>query len=371
MKKKVRVLQFPIANSKGGITQYALRNWKFINRDKFQFDFATMSKTLDFAEELEQSGCKVYYISCYAEENEKKFVDEFRKILLVGHYDVIHLHTKQWKSFNVEKIASEVGVPKIIVHAHSSGIDTLDDERRKAETELHYSMRKMLTDEIATDFWACSRLAADFLYGTRISRDKVVVMNNAIELSVYAYDKRIREQYRRELKLEDKLVIGNVGRLVYQKNQEFLLSVFKEICEMRKDCVLLLVGEGEKETEYRQYVEENNLAEQVVFLGHRKDVSCLLQAMDLFCLPSRFEGLPLVLIEAQAAGVKCLYSNTITKEVELTENIKQLALNVDVWKKEILAYKDLEERKDMREHITAKGYNVEEQIKKIEREYSK
>ena len=120
---KIKILQFPIANSKGGITNYILQNWKYIDKTKFRFDFATMSHSLDFAEELEEQGCKIYHISCYAEDNIEKFVHEFRNILNNEDYDVVHLHTKQWKSFLVERIAKEMGIKKIIIHAHSTGID--------------------------------------------------------------------------------------------------------------------------------------------------------------------------------------------------------------------------------------------------------
>lgn len=170
MQKKIKILQFPVANSQGGITQYILQNWKYIDKKRFQFDFATMSKHLSFADALLKQGCKMHYISCYAEENEQQFNEEFEAILRNENYDIVHLHTKQWKSYNIEKIAKKVGVPKIIVHSHNTGIDTLDDERRGEEIETHYRVRKALREDIATDFWACSNLAADFLYGDYIPK---------------------------------------------------------------------------------------------------------------------------------------------------------------------------------------------------------
>lgn len=112
--RKIKILQFPIANSKGGITQYILQNWKFIDKAKFEFDFATMSKSLDFENELKKTGSKIYYISCYAEDNKEKFVREFTEILSNGNYDIVHLHTKQWKSFLVERIAKEAGIKKLL-----------------------------------------------------------------------------------------------------------------------------------------------------------------------------------------------------------------------------------------------------------------
>lgn len=367
--KKIKILQFPIANSKGGITQYVLQNWKYINKSKFQFDFATMSKSLDFADELLSNGSKIFYISCYAEDNENKFVDEFRRILVEGKYDIVHLHTKQWKSFNVEKIAKEVGVKKIIVHAHSTGIDTLNMEQRKREEQLHCSLRESLTDDIATDYWACSKLAADFLYGEKIQKKKIKIFNNAIDLSKFQYNEMVRKEYRDKLGIRDEFLIGNVGRFVFSKNQEFLLHVFEKVNRIRKDCKLLLIGTGEREISYKQYVSENGLEGKVIFLGYREDVHCWLQAMDIFTVTSRFEGLSIAAIEAQAAGLKCVCSDVLPQEVGVTKNIYFLPLEMDTWKNKILDLMNIYERLDMSEVVSEAGYNIRQQIKVIEQAY--
>ena len=242
MDKKIKVLQFPIAASKGGITRYVLKNWKYIDKARFQFDFATMSKELDFADELEKEGCKVYYISCYAEENEQRFINEFREILRKGEYDIVHLHTKQWKSFHVEKLAKEAGVKKVIVHSHSSGIDTIDEHKRQTEILLHNRMKNELTEDMATDFWACSQKAAEFLFGEKIPQKRIKIMHNAIELERFRYNKTVREAVRKEFGIEDKFVVGHIGRFAYQKNHEFLIEMFAQLCEKEENAVLFLVG---------------------------------------------------------------------------------------------------------------------------------
>lgn len=373
--EKIRILQFPIANSKGGITQYILQNWKFIDKSKFQFDFATMSKTLDFADKLEQEGCKIYYLSCYAEENKEKFIDEFQRILSVGNYDVVHLHTKQWKSFLVEQIAKEMGVEKIIIHAHSTGIDTLDQQKREKEIQLHHDVREQLTEEMATDFWACSWESAEFIFANKIPKQKIKIMNNAVELSKYAYHPQMRKEYRKNLGVaDDEYVIGNVGRFVYQKNQEFLIKVFAELCNDKEEGSLkyrlLLVGSGEREQEYKRLVKEKDLKDSVIFTGQRTDVPELLQAMDLFCLPSRFEGLGIVLIEAQASGLPCIISDNVPKDGIINNNVLSLPLNTVLWKEKILESK---RKKDKREkckiNLKDKGYEINMQIKNIERKY--
>lgn len=185
----MKILQFPIAASYGGITHYILDNWKWIDREKFQFDFATMSKELDFADEILSAGSKIHYITCYAEENEKKFIEEVNGILDQG-YDVVHLHTKQWKSFLIEKICMERKVPRVIVHAHSTRCDADDTRVREIETEMHYKVKKLFSASYATDFWACSDAAADWLFGGQIPRNKIRIMKNAVEIKKFSFDEK-------------------------------------------------------------------------------------------------------------------------------------------------------------------------------------
>ena len=375
---KIKILQFPIANSKGGITNYILQNWKYIDKTKFRFDFATMSHSLDFAEELEEQGCKIYHISCYAEDNKEKFVHEFRNILNNEDYDVVHLHTKQWKSFLVERIAKEMGIKKIIIHAHSTGLDFLDKNTRRKELQLHNQTLENLTEDVATDFWACSQEAADFIFGDKISKQKIQIMRNAIELSKYVYNPQIRYIYRKSLKIEDdEFVIGNVGRFVYQKNQEFLIKVFAEIKDLERNkktgkpkYKLLLVGAGEREQEYREMVKEYEIEQSVIFTGYRTDIPELLQAMDIFCLPSRFEGLPISLIEAQASGLVCLANETITKEANITGRVYYYKTEVERWVGVVLnlSKKNLQRAK-IYEGMLKENFDITQQIKVLEQGY--
>jgi len=366
---RIKVLQFPIANSKGGITQYALQNWKFIDKSKFQFDFATLSQKLDFEEQLKKSGAGVFYISCSAEQDKEQFSKEFRNILIKGNYDVIHLHTGKWKSLLVEEIAKELGIKKVILHAHSTGIDILDESERIKGEKRHNEVRGLLNESVATDYWACSLKAADFLYGDRIPREKIVIMNNAIDLSSFEFDEEKRMRIRKELGVaDDEIIIGNVGRLSYTKNQGFLLRVFNEICKFQNNYKLLLVGDGELKEDYFRFVKENHLEGKVLFLGFRKDVNQLLQAMDVFCLPSRFEGFGMVLVEAQASGLLCLASNNIPNETEVSDLIEYLPLKEEEWVNKLLNVKKKTRVSDI-EKIRNHGYDIKDAIKKVEMLY--
>lgn len=367
---KIKILQFPIANSKGGITQYVLQNWKFIDKSKFQFDFATMSKQLDFEEDLTKDSCNVFYISCYAEDDEEQFKKEFRNILEQGEYDIVHLHTKQWKSMFVEEIAKEVGVKKVIVHAHSTGIDTIDEQKRNYEIKLHDETLQNVNEHIATDFWACSEDAAKFLFDNKISQDKIIIMKNAIDLEKFRFSEKIRDTYRRELGVgEDEILIGSVGRFAYPKNHEFLLHMFKMLCAERENYKLVLVGDGDKKQEFIDYVYESGLQNKVIFTGFRKDVGGLLQAIDCLCMPSRFEGFPIALVEAQASGVKCIVSDAITDEAVLTDLVTKVPLNEDLWLKQLLLGIN-RERAGYHEILAKAGYDFNTQIMELEKLYT-
>lgn len=366
--EKIKVLQFPISSSKGGITQYALRNWKKMDKEKFHCDFATMSKNIEFEKELQTTGSELFYISCYAEENRQQFEYEFDKLLSRG-YDVVHLHTKQWKSFLVEEICRRHNIPKVIVHAHATGIDNADEVKRIKEKQLHEQVKSRFSVDLATHFLACSSEAANFLFSERIPRDRIRIMHNAIELNRFSYNKSIRNEYRGKYGLENCFVIGHVGRFAYQKNHEFLIDIFKIISKKIDRARLLLLGDGELFAKVQRQVENLNLKDKVYFLGNTDNVENWYQVMDVFCLPSRFEGLGMVLIEAQAAGLKCIASENVPREANITGNITYLPLAESEWVDEIMNYSGGYLRKSSDKNISKAGYDINEEIKVLQSIY--
>lgn len=373
---KIKILQFPIANSNGGITHYALNNWKWMDKSKFECDFATMSKSLDFENKVLETGSKIHYISCYAEENQKQFIKEFREILRQGNYDVVHLHTKQWKSLTIEELCREEKTPRVIVHAHNTGIDVVDEYKRQCEIRTHEEVKRKFNEKLATDFWACSELAADFLFGNQISKDKIVITPNAIELDKFAFNYKVREQYRQQYGLENCFVIGHVGRFEYPKNHEFLINVFYEVSRTIDSARLILLGDGQLFSEIKQKVKNLGLEEKVIFGGAREDIHNWYYAMDVFCLPSRFEGLGIALIEAQASGLPCVVSEFIPQEAKHSQEITSLSLNAALWHDTILKKLLLQEedarldrsRKNIIE-LRKEGYDMKKQIENIEQLY--
>lgn len=367
--RKIKILQFPVANTYGGITSYVRNNWKYIDQEKFQFDFVTMGGKLDFEDEIRNEGCEVFYISCYAEENQQQFIKEMSDILDRG-YDVVHLHTPWWKSFIIEEIAQMKKIRKIIIHAHNTMVDILDDDKRQEAIELHNLRKSQLTDHIATDFWACSSTAADWLYGNRVPKSKIKIMHNAIDVSKFHYDQEVRNQYRREYHLEDKFIIGHVGRFSYLKNHEFLIDVFSKVHEKKEDAVLLLIGKGPLESSIRAKISEKGLQDSVVFLGARNDVAQWMQVMDVYAFPSWYEAFCIVLVEAQCAGLKCISSERITKEMKITDNLDFLPFENKQWVSKILEYASGYKRNDMLDEIKNNGFDISQEIKKLERLYS-
>ncbi|MCM1154148.1 MAG: glycosyltransferase [Ruminococcus flavefaciens] len=365
---KIKILHFPIRNSNGGVTRFAMNLWRFIDHDKFQFGFATCSKHLDFEQRIIEEGCKVHYISCYAEENAEQFCRELKEILADG-YDAIHIQTNWWKSFYAEQVAREVGIKVILIHAANTFVDVNDDEERKKEIIIHEKCKNSFPPELATHYIACSKEAADFLYGSQIPRNKIDIFHYALDINRFQYNEEKRNSIRKNLNLSDKFVIGNVGRMAYQKNHKFLIDCFYEVQKKEDKAVLLLLGDGYLEKEIKDQVTQYGIGEKVIFAGAVDNVEDYLQAMDIFAFPTRFEGLGIVLIEAQAAGLKCIAGDKVPRETELTENIVYLELNKEKWVEEILRYKGGYHRVKTGEQIRRGGYDITQEIKRLEKIY--
>ena len=367
---KIKVLHFPIRNTNGGITRSAMKYWQFIDKSKFQFDFATCSSKLDFEDAITSIGCKVHYISCYAEKNPEQFYDEMKNFLKSGEYDAVHLNTNWWKGTLAEQAAKEVGTKRIVVHARNANVDINDEAKRQIELLNHERCKREFDPNLATHYMACSKAAADFLFGPQIDRKKIIIFHNALDISRYSYVPQKRKVMREKLGLEAKYVIGNVGRFAYQKNHQFLLDCFYEVTKQTPRAVLMLIGGGELEKEIREQAVKYKIDDKVMFVGETDNVEMYLQAMDVFAFPTRFEGLGNVLIEAQTAGLKCITSTNVPEETHITENIVYLPLDMSKWVDEIMRYEKCYIRENMDEQVRTAGYDIREEIKVLERVYT-
>lgn len=364
----MRVLQATIANDKGGLTGYIVNNYRRINRDEFQFDFLTYDEHLDFQNEIESLGARVYRFP--HPTSFFQYYQQLKKLRKDNSYEIIHFHMSYANI--IPLIAAKLaGFSRIIMHSHSTGLDTPSVTVRMIKLLLHKLGRYMIPF-FATDYLACSELAARWMYPDCIMKKKKYhIMHNAVDLEKFKFNKDIRESIRKKLGISDSCyVIGHVGRFTYQKNHEFLIDVFAALCRRTSDTILLLIGDGPDRLDIKEKVKRYGLTNKVKFLGQRSDISALYQAMDVMVLPSRFEGLCIVAIEAQVAGLPCVCSEVLPQETKVSCDFiyKSLSDTADSWAKCVLAQSG-KKRIDATSMMRDAGYDSILEIKKIEQLY--
>lgn len=354
--KKVLHMTPPDINN--GVYRYVFNHMRYIDLEKYQFSFLTKNPDgLRKTKEFQRYDFPIRAFCNVERDNPDGLRNEITRILSEG-YDIIHLHTSTWRGFLIEQIAMEMKVPRIIVHSHSSGIDEKGEKERAALLAKHNYYKKKFSMEYATDVCACSRLAGDWLFGEQIPREAIRILPNAIEARQYHFRPEVRRKKRSEMGLEGRIVLGNVGRYCYQKNQEFLLRVFAEAHRKNPDLFLMLMGEGDLLPKLKALAEKLGVERDVCFLGWQEHVEEYLQAMDVFCLPSVFEGLAISVIEAQAAGLPCLLSDTIDKGSAVTDLVEFFPLREEVWVERLMYCTNHFSRERRDEELIDKGYDI-------------
>lgn len=367
-KKNIRVLQYIVSNDKGGLTKYICQNYCFINKNKIQFDFITYDKFLDFEKEFYQKGARFYRIPKI--KNIIKYFSFWKRLQEENKYEIIHFHMSYT---NIVPIicARLVGIKNIILHAHSTQIDDNRLFIRIIKKQLNF-LGKILVKFLVKKYLACSDLAAKWMFPISVvKRKEYILVHNAIDLKKYLFNREIRNQKRKELNISDNcFCIGHVGRFAYQKNHDYLIDIFKEIYLLNKNTKLLLIGDGSLINREKEKVLNLGLEENVIFLGNRNDVFDLYNAFDCFILPSRFEGLGMVIIEAQASSLHCYVSDIIPKEVKITDLVDFISLDKSpkFWAKKIMK-DNIFERNNMLKDILKAGYDIEYEVKRLEKIY--
>lgn len=295
----------------------------------------------------------------------------FGKLIKQNKYDVVHLNVCHGVELIYSFLAWLYRVPVRIVHCRNNDIGA-GGRSRKIKIFCH-NVCKRIFKNCATVKLANSDLAATWLY-TRsdIEKQRVQIIRNGIDSCRYSYNPGIREQLRQDLHIENKFVVGHVGHFNYQKNHEYLLSIFREILRINPESVLLLVGAGENQKQIEILVKEYGIADHVIFYGVTNDIPSVMMAMDVFVFPSRFEGFGNVLIEAQACGLKCFASNSvIPKAVQITKNVTWIDLDepYQVWAEKILSIGSDYERKSHVEAVIAAGHDISNMAKDLENMY--
>lgn len=353
----VRVLQIIGIVCGGGVEAVIMNYYRHIDRSKIQFDFVVdgYEKTaLD--DEIKYLGGKVYHIEPY-KKNIFRYMSQIYHIVRDNHYDIVHSNMNTLAVFSLFP-AWLAGAHQRILHNHSTAVCS-EGIRSVMKTIL-----RPLAPLFANRYAACSKLAGEWMYGKKMmASGKVTIINNAIDLDEYAFSPEIRQQYRKDLCIpKDALVIGHVGRFMYQKNHAFLIEVFREVVKEYPKAILLLIGDGELRPEIEEKVREYHLSDKVRFLGLRKDVKYLYNCMDVFLLPSWYEGLPVVSVEAQANGLPCIFSDRVTRESQLTKTVEYLNLknNIGVWVRSILT-KCHQRNATAISELTEAGFNITKQ----------
>lgn len=287
------------------------------------------------------------------------------ELLKKSNYDVVHIHSGSIMALAVLSLAAKLAkVPKILVHSHATG----DKENLK-----HFISKAICTPILcfcATDYLACSKSAAEWKFSKKIVKNKVQIIKNGIDLSKFKLDDEARTTYRANLGYTDnERVIGHVGRFSQEKNHHFIIDLFSELVKQSNDYRLLLLGDGELKNKIEDYARKKNVYDLITFTGNVSNVRDYLQAMDLFILPSEYEGLGIVGIEAQATGLPCIFSTGVPEEAKITDNVTFLPLdNIEIWKstayKEILLPKEKNTKK-----VQEAGYDITQTANRIYKIY--
>lgn len=364
MTEPIRVLQILGIVAGGGVEAVIMNYYEHIDRTKVQFDFIVHNDNkIDITPKVEAMGGRVYKVTPYY-KNPIAFMYGIYKVIRNHHYRIVHSNMNTLSAFPLFA-AWLAGVPMRILHNHSTS--SLGETKRNI---MKYILRPFAR-LFANRYLACSQLAAVWMYGKDLADSgKVTVINNAIDLSKYAFHQEKRKTLRKALGLGDEFVIGHVGRFVFPKNHVFLLDAFAAALKKKPHMVLLLIGDGQLRPKMEEKAQQLGIGAQVIFLGLRSDVQDLYNAMDLFVLPSHYEGLPVVGVEAQANGLSCLFSTAVTRETKLTKNAAffELSQGAERWAEKIVSCtgeRNPEVEKEMREA----GFDIDAAALKLEHMY--
>ncbi len=355
---ELRVLHMIGGLNAGGSQSMVLNLYKNVDREKIQFDFIIDEPyQIHYKSLVEEMGGKIYVLPKLKGLNVFK-VKKAWKQFFKDHpeYKILHSHVRSYASIYIP-IAKKFGV-KTIIHSHSTS-------NGKGITSIIKKFLQRPLRRVADYLMACSTEAGEWLYGKKAcKKENYIFLPNAISVNSFVFNQEIREKYRTELGVQDKFVIGHVGRLSKPKNHIFLLEVFKGVLEKRKDAVLLIVGEGELKRQIEEKIKQLNISSSVIMLGTRSDVNNLYQAMDVFAFPSLWEGLPVTIVEAQTSGLTSFMSDRVTKDVDLTELVQRLSINdTAIWVEKLSSFSG--ERVDVVQKIIDSGFEIKNTAQKI------
>lgn len=347
----------------GGVESIMYSYYRFLDKSKYQYDFIyEESSDFELPKDLLDMGAGAFKVPDVS--SPFKYMKAVEKIIKSGNYKIVHSNLNTLSVFSL-LVAKKCKVKYRILHNHStsSGIE----KKRDLIKKILRPFNVMLTNKPC----ACSELAARWMYGDRaVDKGQIKVFRNGVDVEKFQFSVDHRNEIRREFNLEDKKVIGHVGRFMTQKNHFFLIDIFAEYLKRDSDAVLLLVGVGELFDKVKAYTVEKGIADSVIFTGARNDVYKLYSAFDVFVLPSLYEGLPVVGMEACASGIPVILADTITKECAISDNVSFLPINDPAsWVDKIMS-SQCEDRVKKAEAMVNGPYNIKTCVKELESYYS-
>ena len=361
----LRVLHIIGSLNIGGSQAMIMNLYRNMDRDKVQFDFIVdHPKEIYYEKEIKQLGGKIYVMPRFLGKNIYLVTKLWNKFFAKHpEYKILHSHVRSYASIYIS-IAKKHGV-KTIIHSHSTSNGT--GFKSIVKRCLQYPLRYQ-----ADYLFACSKIAGEWLYGEKATRgNNFFILNNAINTSKYKVNLDTRLRVREQLGAKNNFVFGHVGRLHEAKNHMFLLDLFKNIIKQKPESKLVIVGDGELREKIENKIDALDLKEKVIMTGNRNDVPELLMAFDAFLFPSKWEGLPVTVVEAQAAGLPCFVSDTVTKEVGISDLVKYLPIDRGTvcWCEAIM--KSELNKRDMQKEIIDAGFDVKETAQWLMNFYTK
>lgn len=354
--RRIRILMInTVPTDDNGITQVIKNYLEHIDRNNFEVDLVSINKPkLVLLNRIAKTGSTVFVLP---NRMKHPFLYMLKLYQISKNYDIVHIHGNS-ATMSMELIVTKLGkVNHRIVHCHNTSC-----KYKKIDVIL-----RPIFYRLYTECYACSEMAGEWLFRNK----KYIVMNNAFEIERFIYKPEVREELREKLGLKNKHVVGNVGIFNYQKNQKFLLEIFKEYKKMKSEAVLVLIGYGELEKELRMYASEIGITESVLFLGAQEKVNDLLNIFDYFVFPSLYEGLGIAIIEAEANGLPVLASKTvIPNEVNIISNFRFVSLDkpAKVWA-DYLMGTDMQRDNNAYEKVCRAGFSINTQIHVLENRY--
>lgn len=316
----LRILHVFGQTSRGGAESMIMNYYRKIDRAEIQFDFVKHSELEgDFDEEIKSLGGRIFSVPRLTVFNYFSYIKTWKEFFSAHpEYRIVHVHHFKLAGA-VLKAAKSCGVKIRIAHSHNASI-----KGRLHETVLFFTVLSPMMKHYATHLWACGEEAGKVIFGKR----KFTILNNAIDVNRFYFSESDRTHIRTEYAIKDDVkLIGHVGRFFPQKNHPRLIQIFKQLHSEDHKTMLLLIGDGKDRPMIEHIVQKSGMSDSIIFAGVRSDIPAILSAMDLFLFPSLYEGLPVSIIEAEASGLPCVVSDSVTKEVNVTDLVTNIPLS--------------------------------------------